>query len=77
MSLPPGSTPTAERIRAAIRELPEMQARAITLHYFQQESIDVVAAKMRITTNDARVLIEAALINLRGLMGKCAGGQDK
>ena len=58
----------AEALRAAIRDLPDAQNRALTLHYLQQEPLETVARRLRISENDARALVNQAIAALREKM---------
>ena len=58
----------AAKLRAAIRDLPDAQNRALTLHYLQQEPLDTVARRLRISENDARALVQQAIEALRAKM---------
>jgi RNA polymerase sigma-70 factor, ECF subfamily len=67
----------AQRLRAAVAQLPRRQAEVFCLTCFEQMSSDEVAERLRISPTAARMLLVRARERLRRLLGPLAGASKR
>ncbi len=67
----------AERLRAAVGQLPRRQAQVFCLTCFEQMSSNEVAERLRVNPTAVRMLLSRARERLRGLLGPLDGASER